>query len=137
MSDEILNKRMDEAIRRAAGYGSREPHPADTISPDDDDFTQQAKRAGVPADLLDVARSLVPEGLSGAALASALQKTLSERPGLATAGAPSAGPEGLDGGAGREARPRQEPDMNRLIRRAAGREDSGDGLYTNLLPRKP
>lgn len=90
---------MNEAILRAAGRLPREADPASTISEDDDALAVTLKHHGVAADLVDVAHGLVPEGLQGAALASAVAKLVEERPGLTTPGfEPPPRPEGLDGG---------------------------------------
>lgn len=116
---------MDSIIRRAAGRGPRTPAPP-VVPPAADEFTARATEIGVAADLLDLARGLVGEGLSGAALTSSLQKLITERPGFVSPGhvAPER-PDGLDGGA---RMPREDASgdpsatMNTLIRQAAGRQ---------------
>jgi hypothetical protein len=128
---------MDAAIRRAAGRLPATPDPAATIPEDADPFTRDAMTLGVPADLVDAARAVIPgaDELSGAALQSALTKAIDERPGLVTPGfSPPQGPEGLDGGAGRNA-PRVDaaPSMDDLILIATCRKGSGyvatNGIY--------
>ncbi len=77
---------MDSFIRRAAGRGSGD-HPRSTITDGDDAFTRRAKELGVAPDLVDAARAVVPNAgdLSGAALHSALERAISDRPSLRVA----------------------------------------------------
>jgi hypothetical protein len=97
---------MDQTIRAAAGYGPA-AHPADLVPDDADAFTREALRRGIPADLVDVARATIPSAgeLSGAALTSALEKAIGDRPGLRTAEPRETRLAGLDGG--RRAAPRE------------------------------
>ena len=89
MSDQ--NRSINDAIIRAAGRlpaGPPREHPAATIGDDDNPFARTAKRLGIPDDLVDIARTAIgpnADELSGAALTSALQKAISDRPGLQVA----------------------------------------------------
>ncbi len=81
------NRAINDEIRRAAGRLPAEParreHPAATIGDDDNHFARTAKRLGIPADLVDIARTAIgpnADELSGAALNSALYEKAISRP---------------------------------------------------------
>lgn len=99
------------------------------IPEDADTFTHAAMSAGVPADLVDVARRIVPNaaGLSGAALTSALGKAIEDRPGLVADGySPPPQLDGLEGGVRTRSEPEEESIGTRMDRAIRGRT----GRYT-------